>query len=159
MRLIILTFLALLAFASNSILNRWALLDGTTGPLTFSFVRVSSGAVLLWIIVASKNINWRPKFQILPSISISVYMLCFSIAYLNLGIGIGAVILFGGVQFTMFGLAAFFGEKITLWRIVGATISFSGLCVLFLTNERLDLNISAMSVSYTHLTLPTSDLV
>ena len=146
MRLIILTFLALLAFASNSILNRWALLDGITGPLTFSFVRVSSGAVLLWIIVASKNINWRPKFQILPSISISVYMLCFSIAYLNLGIGIGAVILFGGVQFTMFGLAAFFGEKITLWRIVGATISFSGLCVLFLTNERLDLNISAMLI-------------
>mgnify|MGYP005668975227 FL=1 len=68
MRLIILTFLALLAFASNSILNRWALLDGTTGPLTFSFVRVSSGAVLLWIIVASKNINWRHRFQILKSI-------------------------------------------------------------------------------------------
>ena len=46
----------------------------------------------------------------------------------------------------MFGLAAFFGEKITLWRIAGAAISFSGLCLLFLTNERLDLNISAMLI-------------
>ena len=44
MRLYILTFLALLAFAANSILNRWALLDGATGPITFAFVRVLSGA-------------------------------------------------------------------------------------------------------------------
>ena len=106
MRLIVLTLLALLAFAGNSILNRWALLDNSTGPITFSFVRVVSGATFLWIIVAASNYKWRPKIQIFKAVSLAVYILCFSIAYLNLGIGIGAIVLFGGVQFTMFSLAA-----------------------------------------------------
>ena len=92
MRLFILTFLALLAFAANSILNRWALLDGATGPMTFAFVRVLSGAIFLWLIVAVKDHKWRPKFHIFPSVSLSIYIICFSIAYLNLGIGIGIFI-------------------------------------------------------------------
>ena len=144
MRLIVLTLLALLAFAGNSILNRWALLDNSTGPVTFSFVRVVSGATFLWIIVAASNYKWRPKIQIFQAVSLAVYILCFSIAYLNLGIGIGAIVLFGGVQFTMFGLAALTSEKITVWRIIGALISFTGLCVLFLPNEILILNANAM---------------
>ena len=113
MRLFILTFLALLAFAANSILNRWALLDGATGPMTFAFVRVLSVAIFLWLIVAVNDHKWRPKFHIFPSVSLSIYIICFSIAYLNLGIGIGAVVLFGAVQFTMFGLAALTSEEIS----------------------------------------------
>ena len=144
MRLILLTLLALLAFAGNSILNRWALLDNTTGPITFSFIRVISGAIFLWIIVTATNYSWRPKIQIFQAVSLAVYILCFSIAYLNLGIGIGAIVLFGGVQFTMFGLAALASEKITIWRIFGAIISFSGLYILFMPNEIYVLNASAM---------------
>ena len=146
MRLYILTFLALLAFAANSILNRWALLDGVTGPITFAFVRVLSGATFLWLIVAVNDHKWRPKFYIFPSISLSIYIICFSIAYLNLGIGIGAVVLFGAVQFTMFGLAALTSEEITLWRILGAIISFSGVCVLFFPNETFEIKINEMLI-------------
>lgn len=146
MRLFILTFLALLAFAANSILNRWALLDGATGPMTFAFVRVLSGAIFLWLIVAVNDHKWRPKFHIFPSVSLSIYIICFSIAYLNLGIGIGAVVLFGAVQFTMFGLAALTSEEITLWRILGAIISFSGVCVLFLPTETFEIKINEMLI-------------
>ena len=146
MRLFILTFLALLAFAANSILNRWALLDGATGPMTFAFVRVLSGAIFLWLIVAVNDHKWRPKFHIFPSVSLSIYIICFSIAYLNLGIGIGAVVLFGAVQFTMFGLAALTSEEITLWRILGAIISFSGVCVLFFPNETFEIKINEMLI-------------
>jgi len=146
MRLFILTFLALLAFAANSILNRWALLDGATGPMTFAFVRVLSGAIFLWLIVAVNDHKWRPKFKIFPSISLAIYITCFSIAYLNLGIGIGAVVLFGAVQFTMFGLAALTSEEITLWRILGAIISFSGVCVLFLPTETFEIKINEMLI-------------
>ena len=146
MRLFILTFLALLAFSANSILNRWALLDGATGPITFAFVRVLSGALFLWLIVALNDKNWRPKFKIFPSISLAIYITCFSIAYLNLGIGIGAVVLFGAVQFTMFGLAALSSEEISPWRILGALISFSGVCILFLPNETFDIKINEMLV-------------
>ena len=146
MRLYILTFLALLAFAANSILNRWALLDGVTGPITFAFVRVLSGATFLWLIVAVNDHKWRPKFHIFPSVSLSIYIICFSIAYLNLGIGIGAVVLFGAVQFTMFGLAALTSEEITLWRILGAIISFSGVCVLFLPTETFEIKINEMLI-------------
>ena len=146
MRLYILTFLALLAFAANSILNRWALLDGATGPITFAFVRVLSGATFLWLIVAVNDHKWRPKFHIFSSVSLSIYIICFSIAYLNLGIGIGAVVLFGAVQFTMFGLAALTSEEITLWRILGAIISFSGVCVLFFPNETFEIKINEMLI-------------
>ena len=146
MRLFILTFLALLAFAANSILNRWALLDGATGPMTFAFVRVLSGAIFLWLIVAVNDHKWLPKFHIFPSVSLSIYIICFSIAYLNLGIGIGAVVLFGAVQFTMFGLAALTSEEITLWRILGAIISFSGVCVLFLPTETFEIKINEMLI-------------
>ena len=65
MRLIVLTLLALLAFAGNSILNRWALLDNSTGPITFSFVRVVSGATFFMdysccfkLQMATKNSNF-----------------------------------------------------------------------------------------------------
>lgn len=146
MRLYFFTSIALLAFAANSILNRWALLDGATGAVSFALIRVLSGAIFLWILVAFNDLKWRPKFQVFPSFFLSIYILCFSLAYLNLGIGIGAVVLFGVVQLTMFGLAAFVSEKITLWRILGAIISFSGVCVLFLPNESLDIKINDILV-------------
>ena len=44
----------------------------------------------------------------------------------------------------MFGLALLTSEKINVWRIIGALISFIGLCVLFLPNEIPILNASAM---------------
>ena len=140
MRLTILTLTALVAFAANSFISRWALLDASTGPISFSLLRLCSGAVLLWVLVANRANVWRPVFKPISAIALFVYATSFSVAYVSLDAGLGALVLFGGVQLTMFLLALLWREEIDLFRILGAMISFLGLCLLLLPNGTLDLN-------------------
>jgi drug/metabolite transporter (DMT)-like permease len=49
-RIFILTFLAMIAFASNSLLCRAALKQTDIDAATFTFVRIFSGAVALWLL-------------------------------------------------------------------------------------------------------------
>jgi hypothetical protein len=46
-RTVLLTFLTLLAFAGNSILCRLALQDGSIDPISFTALRLASGALAL----------------------------------------------------------------------------------------------------------------
>jgi drug/metabolite transporter (DMT)-like permease len=57
-------------------------------------------------------------------------MLGFSFAYLTLDAGLGALILFAGVQVTMFAGAALGGEPIPPRRWAGAGVAFAGLAWL-----------------------------
>ena len=50
MQTVIVTFITLVAFAANSVLCRWALMDQTIDPLSFSIVRILSGALTLLIL-------------------------------------------------------------------------------------------------------------
>src|SRR5437667_9993376 len=50
-RVFILTFLAMIAFASNSLLCRAALKQTDIDAATFTFVRIFSGAVALWLLM------------------------------------------------------------------------------------------------------------
>ena len=50
-RIFILTLLAMIAFASNSLLCRAALKESSIDPATFTFVRIFSGAVALWLVM------------------------------------------------------------------------------------------------------------
>jgi len=54
-RVFILTLLAMIAFASNSLLCRAALKQTAIDPATFTFVRIFSGAVALWLILQSRR--------------------------------------------------------------------------------------------------------
>jgi drug/metabolite transporter (DMT)-like permease len=58
-------------------------------------------------------------------------MLGFSLAYLRLDAGLGALILFGGVQITMFAGAVALGDRPPAARWVGSGIALSGLAWLF----------------------------
>lgn len=60
-------------------------------------------------------------------LSLSVYMVGFSLAYLSLNAGAGALILFGGVQVTMFAGAVALGEPLPARRWLGAALAFGGL--------------------------------
>jgi drug/metabolite transporter (DMT)-like permease len=55
-RIFLLTLLAMIAFASNSLLCRLALKQTAIDPATFTFVRVFSGAVALWLIIQIRRI-------------------------------------------------------------------------------------------------------
>lgn len=129
MRLLGLAALTMVAFASNSILNRAALTDGTTGPAAFAAVRMISGALCLAGLAA-----WRgglPRLirpgRWIGTGALLVYMLGFSFAYVALDAGTGALILFGGVQITMFAGALIGGERPVAARWIGAAIAFAGL--------------------------------
>ena len=54
-RTALLTLAALVAFASNSLLCRIALRDGSIDPATFSTVRLASGAAVLLGLVAMRE--------------------------------------------------------------------------------------------------------
>lgn len=129
MRLALLTALTMLAFAANSILNRMALAEGDIDALGFALIRVVSGAVML-VALALIQRRGLPMFRsgrVVGALSLSLYLLGFSIAYLRLDAGLGALILFGCVQITMFAGALLGGESVPPARWVGAGVALAGL--------------------------------
>jgi drug/metabolite transporter (DMT)-like permease len=54
----------------------------------------------------------------------------FSLAYVKLDAGVGALILFGSVQLTMFGLGWRNGEKLQAGVVPGMLLAFAGLIAL-----------------------------
>src|SRR5438128_12292289 len=54
-RIFILTLLAMLAFASNSLLCRAALKETGIDAASFTFIRIFSGAIVLWLIITMRK--------------------------------------------------------------------------------------------------------
>ena len=132
MRLILLTALTMCAFAANSVLTRAAVEGGHLGPGAFAVLRVASGAMMLGAIAAWRG-NALPlmrRARLPGMISLTLYMVGFSLAYVTLDAGLGALILFGVTQITMFAHAALFAQRPDLRQISGAGIAFAGLVVV-----------------------------
>jgi drug/metabolite transporter (DMT)-like permease len=131
-RLASLTALTMLAFAANSILNRMAVSAGLIDPISFAVIRVLSGAAILVVIVLARR-RGLPVFapgRIGGALSLSLYLVGFSIAYIHLDAGLGALILFGMVQITMFAGAVATGETVARVRWIGAAVALAGLAWL-----------------------------
>lgn len=132
-RTAILTALALLAFAGNSILCRMALGSHAISPAGFTTVRLGAGAAALWLLVALRT-GGVPRYagDWASATALFVYAAAFSFAYISLGAGTGALILFGAVQLTMLlgGLRA--GERPGPAEWAGFVLALSGLVVLVL---------------------------
>ena len=132
MRLFLLTTLTMVAFAANSVLNRMALAGGDIDAISFGSVRLMAGAVTLAVlsIVLRGGLPLRGPGRMVGVLSLLVYVYGFSTAYRALDAGLGALILFGVVQITMFagGLAA--REAMPARRWVGAALAFGGLAWL-----------------------------
>jgi len=129
MRIAVLTALVMVAFAANSVLNRGALALEEIEPLAFASIRAGSGAVALALLVLlrDRRLSLSGPFRVAGVLSLSLYMLAFSVAYVALDAGVGALILFGGVQVTMFAGAVIGGEKVPMLRWMGAGMAFGGL--------------------------------
>src|SRR5687768_13243741 len=107
-RTLALTALAMLAFAANSLLCRLALQQAAIDPASFGSVRLASGAIALAAVL-----HWRRRQESavatarpdwLAASMLWLYVACFSFAYVSLSAGTGALVLFGAVQLTMFGV-------------------------------------------------------
>lgn len=132
MRLFLLTALTMVAFAANSVLNRIALADGWIGPADFAALRLFSGAVALVVLVYATGgrVPWHMARRPFGAAALLLYIVGFSFAYLTLDTGVGALILFGGVQVTMFAGALWLGERPGARRWLGAGVAFAGLILL-----------------------------
>ncbi len=132
MRLFFLVTVTMVAFAANSLLNRLALVDGTTGPASFAALRLLSGAVFLAALLATRQglPNLPGKTRAVGTASLAIYILGFSFAYVALDAGMGALILFGMVQLTMFGGAVLLGDRPATFRWIGAALALAGLAWL-----------------------------
>ncbi|MEA2488593.1 MAG: hypothetical protein QOH21_385 [Acidobacteriota bacterium] len=121
-----LTLLALIAFASNSLLTRLALGSGQIDAATFTLVRLGAGAVVLTLLA-------RPSLRgggVLGPLALFAYAAPFSFAYLRIGAAVGALVLFGVVQLTMIGYALVRGERPAPLTWVGLVLAAGGLAVL-----------------------------
>ena len=147
LRLFFLSSLALIAFAGNSLLCRWALAGQQIDALSFTLIRLMSGAItlliLFWVFEAkSVRALFKLNHQALTGMSrlknlsgpfwLFIYAAGFSYAYLSLETGIGALILFAAVQISMIGLNIIKGDRPSLVQWVGILISFSGFIYLLL---------------------------
>ena len=134
MRSIALTAFALVAFAFNSILCRMALAAGEADAAGFTAVRLVAGAAVLTALLLTtgktrnplKCGNWGSAFFLFA------YAAAFSFAYLGLATATGALILFGCVQLTMFGVSLARGVRPGALEWVGLAVAFVGLIYLLL---------------------------
>ncbi|MEJ6397640.1 DMT family transporter [Yoonia sp. 208BN28-4] len=133
MQLFLLTTLVMTAFAANSVLNRIGVATYGMDPLVFAVIRTGAGAAMLALLVVPRRtprpVVLHPK-RIAGALALAIYMIGFSAAYLSLGAGLGALILFGVLQVVMFGWAVVERQKIAPLRWVGAAIALVGLAVL-----------------------------
>lgn len=166
MQTVLVTLITLVAFAANSVLCRWALMDQTIDPLSFSVIRILSGAFTLLILlgIASQNSNntaepnptslfskLKSQFSLVSIMSLLVYMFGFSFAYLELGAGLGALVLFVAVQFTMIAAHFISGNQMSLIEWTGCLLSVSGLIYLLMPTSSAStpdlVSISLMSLA------------
>lgn len=125
--------LVMVAFAANSVLCRLALAGQHIDPMTFSLIRVGSGAVvLLGLFLYSKSSQTKVQWSLKNAFFLAVYIFAFSYAYLQIDAGIGALLLFGVVQLTMVLYGYWQGEQIGIYRGIGLCIALAGIIVLLL---------------------------
>ncbi|MEZ6095542.1 MAG: DMT family transporter [Pirellulaceae bacterium] len=127
----VLSLLAISAFALNSIFCRLALKSTAIDPILFTCIRLVAGAVFMALIVAirdRKNVwtsgSWR------GGIAVFSYAIFFSIAYLELDAGMGALLLFGSVQLTMLSIGYVRGDRLSALQWLGFWIAVMGLVLL-----------------------------
>jgi drug/metabolite transporter (DMT)-like permease len=133
MRLFLLTALAMLAFAANSVLNRWAVGAGHIEAVEFACVRLLAGAATLAALLLCRRgaPAWPGlKGRLAGVLGLAVYLIGFSLAYRGIDAGTGALVLFGTVQVMMFAGALWSGEAIPARRWAGAGLALAGLVMI-----------------------------
>jgi drug/metabolite transporter (DMT)-like permease len=126
------TAIAMVAFASNSILCRLALGGETIDPVGFTTIRLGAGAItLLAIAVAGGRRRSRAqRGSWMSALALFGYAIGFSLAYVRLDAGTGALILFGFVQVTMIVAALVGGERPVARQWAGLVAAVGGLAYL-----------------------------
>jgi drug/metabolite transporter (DMT)-like permease len=132
MRLALLTLLAMVAFAGNSLLCRLALKSTGIDAASFTSIRIVAGALALWMIVRMRGGTRAPAGSWPSAFWLFAYAAGFSFAYITLPAATGALLLFGAVQATMIGYGLWKGERLRGVQVAGLLLAFAGLAGLLL---------------------------
>ena len=131
-RVFILTLLAMLAFAGNSLLCRAAFTSSQIDAASFTSIRIAAGALALGLIVRLRGGGQAPAGSWPSALALFAYAAAFSFAYLSLSAATGALLLFGAVQATMIGVGLWRGERLRPWQALGLVCALGGLIGLLL---------------------------
>lgn len=126
-RIIVITSLAMIAFAGNSLLCRIAFKETDIDAASFTTIRLISGAVMLWVVACIRAGKHVGKGSWLSATALFVYAAGFSFAYLSLSVATGALLLFASVQATMIGYGIWTGERLLKLQIIGLICALVGL--------------------------------
>lgn len=135
MTAVLVACLTLVCFAANSLLCRMALGGHRIDPISFTSIRLVSGALALLLlsrllvpgpVPPAGGGSWRSGFALFA------YAVAFSLAYVTLNTGMGALLLFGSVQVTMFAAALTAGERPGPAQWLGSGAAVAGLVYLVL---------------------------
>jgi drug/metabolite transporter (DMT)-like permease len=135
MKVVILVSVAMLAFAANSILARLALSETDIDPLAYTGIRLVSGAVVLAAIALFRSTRSKSRRSAIKgswsgAISLLLYAPTFSVAYVMVGAGPGALILFASVQIGMLAWAIVRGDRPALLEWLGMGVAFAAFVYL-----------------------------
>ena len=131
-RIFLLTLLAMIAFAGNSLLCRLALKNTGIDPASFTTIRLISGAIMLCLIVGLQRKKISSAGNWLSAFALFAYAAGFSFAYIHLTAAAGALLLFSAVQATMLGYGFWAGERLKALQIAGLVLALAGLLLLLL---------------------------
>lgn len=131
-RLILITTLAMLAFAANSLLCRVALRDTTIDAASFTAIRLASGALVLAVLVRARGSRPTEAGGWTAAACLFGYAAFFSFAYRQLSAATGAILLFGAVQTAMLSWGLATGERLRRPQIVGLLLAVGGLVYMLL---------------------------
>lgn len=128
----LLTVLALIAFAANSIFARLALGNPSIDPASYTTVRLITGAATLWLVARYRQADEPSTFDSswTSAAMLFLYAAAFSFAYITLSAGTGALILFAAVQISMIAVGLCTGERPSPLHWLGLLIAVAGLIYL-----------------------------
>ena len=123
----------MLAFAANSLLARLALIDPANDPAAFTSVRLLAGGLALLPVYLKvfRRLPTGPAAWWAP-VALASYAIFFSLAYVRLSAGAGALIAFSSVQLSMMVTALARGGRLNALESTGFALALGGMVYLLL---------------------------